>query len=61
MTLILIGLGMLAVLVGLFWLKNTLRSPWLGRLAYSEPVARLAIVAFALILIGAIVTVGSLF
>ena len=60
MSVLLIGIVMLACMVGLFWLKGVVRKPWLARLAYSEFIARMTIIAFALILIGVIVTVGEL-
>lgn len=60
MTVLLIGIVMLACMVGLFWLKGVVRKPWLARLAYSEPIARMTIIALALILIGVIATVGEL-
>ncbi len=60
MTVLLIGVGLLACMVGLFWLKGVVRKPWLARLAYSELVARLTIAAFALILVGLVATVGEL-
>ncbi len=46
------GAGLLAALVGLFWLKDRLRSPLLARLAYSGLVARLAVIGAALSLVG---------
>ena len=61
MTMVLIGLALLACMVGLFWLKNVTHKPWLARLAYSEPVARLTVIACALIVIGAIASIGELF
>lgn len=61
MTMFLIGIGMLACMVGLFWLKNLTRKPWLAKLAYSEPIARLTLVALMLALLGALSMVGELF
>lgn len=60
MTVLLIGILMLAFMVGLFWLKGVVGKPWLARLAYSEFIARMTIIALALILIGVIATVGEL-
>jgi len=61
MGILLIGIVMLACIVGLFWLKNQTRKPWIARLAYSAPVARLTVGALALIIVGIIVTIGKLF
>ena len=56
-----IGVSMLATILGLFWLKDHLRSPRLARLAYSEPVARLAVVGAALSIVGLLLMVAALF
>lgn len=61
MTVLLIGIGLFACLVGLFWIKGVTRRPWLARLAYSEFIARLAIIAMALMMVGLIATIGDLF
>jgi len=61
MSFLLFGLALLACIVGLFWLKNLTRKEWLARLAYSEPVARLTVIAAALIVIGAIASIVELF
>lgn len=61
MTMLLIGIGLFACMVGLFWLKNETRKPWLAKLAYSEPIARLTLVALVLILIGALSMLVELF
>ena len=52
---------MLAAILGLFWLKDRLRKPLLLRVAYSEPVARLAVVGAALTIIGLLMMVAELF
>ena len=52
---------MLAAIIGLFWLKDRLRSPLLARVAYSEPVARLAVVGAALSIIGLLMMASKLF
>lgn len=54
------GVGMLAAIIGLFWLKDRLESPLLARIAYSGLVARLAIVGGALSLIGILLIVVDL-
>ena len=49
---LLAGVGLLSTILGLFWLKDRLQSPVLSRIAFSEPVARLAVVAAAFIVLG---------
>jgi len=46
------GAMLLAAIIGLFWLKDRLRSPLLARIAYSGLVARLAVVGAALSAVG---------
>ncbi|MCB1519656.1 MAG: hypothetical protein KDJ37_03665 [Hyphomicrobiaceae bacterium] len=53
------GALLLALLLGLFWLKDELRSPRLARMAYSELTARFAVIAAGLMLVGAIVLAGQ--
>lgn len=55
-----IGAVLLGLILGLFWLKDELRSPRLARMAYSELTARLAVVAAGLMLVGAAVVAGQL-
>jgi hypothetical protein len=55
-----IGVSMLASILGLFWLKDRLRSPQLARLANSEPVLRLAVVGAALVVIGLLMMAAAL-
>lgn len=52
MYLFLTGAGLLSAIIGLFWLKDRLRSPLLARIAYSGLVARLAVVGAALSVLG---------
>jgi len=59
MTVLVIGAALLAAILGLFWLKDHLESPVLARWAYSEIVARLAVVAAVLILVGALMIVAE--
>lgn len=54
------GVALLAGILGLFWAKDRFSSPALHRVAYHELTARLAIVAGALILIGALVAGADL-
>jgi hypothetical protein len=60
MTILAAGVALLASVLGVFWLKSRLRSPRLGRLAYSEFTMRLTVVAVALIAVGALVAVNKL-
>jgi hypothetical protein len=55
-----IGVSLLAAVLGLFWLKDQLRSPQLARLANSEPVLRLAVVGAALVVVGLLMMVAAL-
>jgi hypothetical protein len=55
------GVLLLAAIIGLFWLKDRLRNPLLARVAYSEPVARLAVVGAALSIIGLLLMASELF
>lgn len=61
MTIMLIGIGALGFVLGLFYLKDRLASPGLARLAHSELVMRLAVIAAALIVIGLLLTIKQLF
>lgn len=54
------GAGLLAAIIGLFWLKDRLHSPTLARLAYSGLVARLAVVAAALCAVGVLLLLADL-
>ena len=61
MTILLIGVGILGAVLGLFYLKDRLKSPTLARIAYSGLIARLALLSAALIIIGSLVALGKLF
>ena len=52
MTILLVGIGILGSVLGLFYFKDRFESPRLGRLAYSEFVMRLTVIAVILIVIG---------
>ena len=52
MFLLVSGLSLLSAILGLFWLKDRLQSPLLARIAFSEPVARLAVVGAAFVVLG---------
>jgi len=55
----LLGLGLLAAILGLFWLKDRLQNPVLARIAFSEPIARLAVVAAVFIVLGVLLFLSS--
>ncbi len=52
MFLLLAGLGLLSVILSLLWLKDRLESRLLARIAHSEPIARLAVVGAAFVVLG---------
>jgi hypothetical protein len=58
---LLIGIGLIALIISLFWLKDRLESPVLSRLAHSEPSMRFAVVGGALAVIGILLMLSSLF
>jgi hypothetical protein len=49
---LLAGVGLLLTILCLFWLKDRLESPVLARIAFSEPIARMAVIAAAFIVLG---------
>jgi hypothetical protein len=57
---LLIGIAILGVVLGLFYLKDRLESPTLARIACSEPMMRFAVIAAAMIVIGIMLLVGEL-
>ncbi len=61
MGILLLGVALLAGVLGLFYLKDKLRIVWLARLAYSEFIMRLAVLAVALIFIGALLMASQYF
>lgn len=61
MYLLLIGVGLVLAIIGLFWLKDRLESPLLARIAYSEPIARLAVLGAALSVIGILLILSRQF
>mgnify|MGYP000727545850 CR=1 FL=1 len=54
------GAILLGLILGMFWLKDELRSPRLARMCYSELTARLAVVAAGLMMVGAVAIAGQL-
>lgn len=61
MTVLLLGVAMLAGVLGLFYLKDRRKSPTLARLAYSGLVMRITVFAAAMIAIGVLLVVNKLF
>lgn len=59
MFLFLSGIILLAVIVGLFWLKDELRSPLLARIAYSGLVARLAVIGAVFAVLGLLLILSA--
>lgn len=59
--LVVIGIVMVALIIGLFWIKDRLQSQRLARIAHSEPIARLAVLGGALAVIGLLLIVSSQF
>jgi hypothetical protein len=55
------GVGLLAVILALFWLKDALQSPKLARIVYSELVARFAMLGAAFSILGLLLIVGEFF
>jgi hypothetical protein len=61
MTLLLIGIGLVLAIIGLFWLKDRLESPLLAKIAHSEPIMRLAVIGAAMTVIGLLLILAELF
>lgn len=60
MTILLVGIGILGSVLGLFYLKDRLENPRLARLAYSEIVMRLTVIAVVLIVIGILLVLNKM-
>jgi len=54
------GLGLLAAILLLIWLKDKLRSPRLARLVHSGLVARLALAGVAFLVLGVLLMLAEL-
>ena len=61
MTILLIGIGILAAVLGLLYLKDWLRNPALARIACSGLMMRITVIAVAMIAIGMLLVLGRLF
>jgi len=55
------GALLLTSVLGLFYLKDSLRSAWLVRLARSEFIMRLAVLAVALMIVGTLLIAKQIF
>lgn len=60
MTILLVGIAILGVVLGLFYLKDRLESPRLARLAHSEVMMRFTVIAVAMIAVGVLLVVSEL-
>lgn len=61
MTVLLIGIGVLGSVLGLFYLKDRLKSPTLARIAHSGLIMRFTVIAAAMIVIGVFLVLEKLF
>ena len=61
MKILLVGIGILGVVLSLFYLKNRVESPAISRLARSEVMMRFAVIGVVMIAIGTMVVIGQLF
>lgn len=59
--LLLAGAGLLAAVLGLFYLKDRVRNVMLARLAYSELIMRFTVVAVALMVVGLMLMLSAPF
>ena len=53
------GIVLLALIIGVFWLKDQLQNPLLARFAYSGLVARLAVIGAAFVVLGLLLIVAD--
>jgi hypothetical protein len=60
MYLFLIGVSLLLLIIGLFWLKDYLQNPLLARIAYSGLAARLAVIGGVFVLLGLLLMMSEL-
>ena len=56
---LLAGIGLLAAIIAMIWLKDHLRSPLLARMVHSELVARFAIVGAVLLFFGLLLSLAE--
>jgi hypothetical protein len=60
MTILLIGIGILGTVIGLFYLKDRLENPTLARIAHSELMMRFTVIAIAMIAFGSLLVLNKL-
>ncbi|MBE0612944.1 MAG: hypothetical protein IH604_04675 [Burkholderiales bacterium] len=60
MTILLIGIGLLSAVLGLYYLKDRLENRTLARIAYSDLIMRFTVIATALIVVGLLLVLGKL-
>ena len=58
---VIIGTGLVALVIGLFWLKDRFESQRLSQVAHSEPIMRLAVIGGAVAVIGLLLILSSQF
>ena len=61
MTILLIGIGILGAVLGLFYLKDRLKTRTLARIAYSGLVMRFTVLGAAMIAVGILLVFSKLF
>jgi len=59
MYILLVGIGLLVVIIGLFWLKDHRQNQLLARIAYSGLIARLAVIGAVFIFLGVLLLVSG--
>lgn len=60
-TILLVGGVILGTVIGLFYIKDQIRSPTLARMAHSELMMRFTVIAVALIAVGILLMLNKLF
>ncbi len=60
MYLFLTGVSLLSLIIGLFWLKDTLQNQLLARIAYSGLAARLAVIGGVFAVLGLLLMMSEL-
>lgn len=61
MKILLAGVGLLAFVLFLFYLKNRVENPVISRLAHSEVMMRFVVIAVVMIAVGVLIIIGELF
>lgn len=60
MTFLLIGMGIVGSVLGLFYLKDRVKNPLLARIAYSGLIMRFTVIGAAMIVIGILLVLDRL-